>query len=135
MLNLILRRQNLEIAIFFGISSLYILGLSRPNKTRYLNFAQDLGSSLNGTGTGRGPRPRRTAAMEEHDPLVLSYSHLRDFPREKEALHTVKKVASLVKPIMRARGWTVGELAEFYPDQQNLLGRLKLGLNAYRHVY
>ncbi|KAH8899316.1 WLM-domain-containing protein, partial [Thozetella sp. PMI_491] len=34
----------------------------------------------------------------------------------------LKKIASLVKPIMRARGWKVGELAEFYPDQQNLLG-------------
>jgi DNA-dependent metalloprotease WSS1 len=61
--------------------------------------------------------------MPEHDPLVLSYSHLRDFPREKDALQTLKKAASLVKPIMRARGWTVKELAEFYPDQQNLLGK------------
>ncbi|KAK1755324.1 WLM domain-containing protein [Echria macrotheca] len=60
--------------------------------------------------------------MPEHDALVLSYSHLRDFPREKDALHTLKKIASLVKPIMRARGWKVGELAEFYPEQQNLLG-------------
>ncbi|KAK3329692.1 WLM domain-containing protein [Apodospora peruviana] len=60
--------------------------------------------------------------MPEHDALVHSYSHLRNFPREKEALHSLKKVASLVKPIMRARGWTVGELAEFYPDQNNLLG-------------
>ncbi|KAB5584785.1 WLM domain-containing protein [Coniochaeta sp. 2T2.1] len=60
--------------------------------------------------------------MGEHDPLVLSFSHLKDFPREKDALHTIKKIASLVKPIMRARGWTVKELAEFYPDQQNLLG-------------
>jgi hypothetical protein len=60
--------------------------------------------------------------MREHDPCVLSFSHLKDFPREKDALHTLKKIASLVKPIMRARGWTVRELAEFYPDQQNLLG-------------
>ena len=60
--------------------------------------------------------------MREHDPLVLSFSHLKDFPREKEALLAIKKIASLVKPIMRARGWTVRELAEFYPDQTNLLG-------------
>ncbi|KAJ9151842.1 Zinc metallopeptidase [Pleurostoma richardsiae] len=60
--------------------------------------------------------------MAEHDPLVLAYSHLRDFPREKDALQTLRKVASLVKPIMRARGWVVRELAEFYPDQHNLLG-------------
>ena len=62
--------------------------------------------------------------MPEQDPLVLSYSHLNKFPREKDALHTLRKVASLVKPIMRARGWKVGELAEFYPDEQNLLGRV-----------
>ncbi|KAI1415071.1 WLM-domain-containing protein [Hypoxylon sp. FL1857] len=60
--------------------------------------------------------------MAEIDPLVLSYSHLANFPREKDALHLLKKVASLVKPIMRARGWKVGQLTEFYPDQHNLLG-------------
>ncbi|KAL0935042.1 WLM domain-containing protein [Colletotrichum truncatum] len=60
--------------------------------------------------------------MPEHDALVLSYSHLPDFPRAKDALQILKKVASLVKPIMRARGWKVRELAEFYPDQANLLG-------------
>ncbi|TPX17240.1 uncharacterized protein E0L32_003358 [Thyridium curvatum] len=60
--------------------------------------------------------------MYEHDPLVLSYVHLRNFPREKDALHILKKVASQVKPIMRARGWKVPELAEFFPDQENLLG-------------
>lgn len=60
--------------------------------------------------------------MAEHDPLVLSYVHLARLPRANEALHTLKRVASLVKPIMRARGWKVRELAEFYPQQQNLLG-------------
>ncbi|KAI1464401.1 WLM-domain-containing protein [Daldinia caldariorum] len=60
--------------------------------------------------------------MAEIDPLVLSYSHLKDFPRQKDALHTLKKVASLVKPIMRARRWKVGQLTEFYPDEHNLLG-------------
>ncbi|RYP08694.1 hypothetical protein DL764_001714 [Monosporascus ibericus] len=60
--------------------------------------------------------------MSEIDPLVLSYSHLAKFPRAKDALHALKKVASLVKPIMRARGWKVGQLTEFYPDQQSLLG-------------
>lgn len=69
--------------------------------------------------------------MDEIDPLVHSYSHLRDFPREKDALHTLKKVASLVKPIMRARGWTVGQLTEFYPDEHNLLGRLE---QDYRYI-
>lgn len=60
--------------------------------------------------------------MAERDPLVLSYVHLSGFPRADAALNTLKKVASLVKPIMRARGWTVNELAEFYPEQPNLLG-------------
>ncbi|KAL3425344.1 zinc metallopeptidase [Phlyctema vagabunda] len=60
--------------------------------------------------------------MPEQDPLILQYSHLKGYPRENEALHTLKKIASLVKPIMRARNWKVGTLAEFWPDQQNLLG-------------
>ncbi|KAI0389550.1 WLM-domain-containing protein [Xylariaceae sp. FL0594] len=60
--------------------------------------------------------------MPEVDPLVLSYSHLANYPRAAEALHMLKKIASLVKPLMRARGWKVGELVEFYPDQKNLLG-------------
>ncbi|KAH9988372.1 WLM-domain-containing protein [Xylariaceae sp. FL0662B] len=60
--------------------------------------------------------------MVELDPLVLSFSHLANFPREKDALHTLKKVASMVKPIMRARDWKVKQLTEFYPDQHNLLG-------------
>jgi hypothetical protein len=58
----------------------------------------------------------------EHDALIGQYSHLAKLLREKEALLSLKKIASLVKPIMRARGWTVGTLSEFYPDQQNLLG-------------
>ncbi|KAF2969036.1 hypothetical protein GQX73_g4532 [Xylaria multiplex] len=60
--------------------------------------------------------------VAEVDPLIHSYSHLADFPRAADALHTLKKVASLVKPLMRARGWKVGQLTEFYPNQQNLLG-------------
>ena len=60
--------------------------------------------------------------MVEQDALVSSYVHLAHFSRASEALHTLKKVASLVKPIMRARGWRVNELAEFYPNQTNLLG-------------
>ncbi|KAI0853510.1 WLM-domain-containing protein [Daldinia vernicosa] len=60
--------------------------------------------------------------MREIDPLILSYSHLRGFTCEKVALHTLKKVASLVKPLMRARGWKVGQLVEFYPAEHNLQG-------------
>ncbi|KAI0383575.1 WLM-domain-containing protein [Hypomontagnella monticulosa] len=60
--------------------------------------------------------------MAEVDPLILSYSHLAHFPREKEALHMLKKIASFVKPIMRARKWRVGELVEFFPEDMTLLG-------------
>jgi hypothetical protein len=60
--------------------------------------------------------------MPDYEPLVQSYVHLSSFPRADEALHMLKRIASLVKPIMRARGWKVRELAEFYPQQQNLLG-------------
>lgn len=63
--------------------------------------------------------------MVEHrelDALVLSYTHLKTLPRQDDALRTLKKIASLVKPIMRARGWKVSQLSEFYPDQHDLLG-------------
>ncbi|ESZ98741.1 hypothetical protein SBOR_0847 [Sclerotinia borealis F-4128] len=62
------------------------------------------------------------SANTERDALISSYSHLKSQKRESEALHSLQKIASLVKPIMRARNWRVGTLTEFYPDQQNLLG-------------
>ncbi|PGG96808.1 hypothetical protein AJ80_09780 [Polytolypa hystricis UAMH7299] len=60
--------------------------------------------------------------MRELDALVTEYQHEKHRPRESEALATLRKVASLVKPIMRQRGWRVGTLCEFYPKQRNLLG-------------
>jgi hypothetical protein len=60
--------------------------------------------------------------MRDLDNHFGEYSHLQHMPRADEALHTIRKVASCVKPIMRKRGWTVGVLAEFYPDQANLWG-------------
>ncbi|EFQ99846.1 zinc ion binding protein [Nannizzia gypsea CBS 118893] len=60
--------------------------------------------------------------MRELDPLVSEYQHDKHRPREAEALLTLRKVASLVKPIMRQRMWRVGTLCEFYPSTQNLLG-------------
>lgn len=60
--------------------------------------------------------------MSLRDEQIGAYTHLDKFPRADQALHSLKKIASLVKPIMRARGWRVGTLAEFFPDQQNLLG-------------
>ena len=58
----------------------------------------------------------------EHDPLVENYQHLPHLPRAAEALQSLRKIASLVKPIMRNKGWRVGTLTEFYPEQHNLLG-------------
>ena len=60
--------------------------------------------------------------MIEHDPVIAEYSHEKSRPREAEALRTLQKVASMVKPIMRQRGWKVGVLTEFYPPERNLLG-------------
>ena len=58
----------------------------------------------------------------EHDPAVTEYQHEKHRPREAEALHMLRKIASLVKPIMRQRGWRVGTLTEFCPEERNLLG-------------
>ncbi|MCJ1463656.1 hypothetical protein MMC07_002264 [Pseudocyphellaria aurata] len=60
--------------------------------------------------------------MLEHDPVISEYEHEKFRPREAEALQTLRKVASLVKPIMRQRGWKVGILTEFWPPEKNLLG-------------
>lgn len=64
--------------------------------------------------------------MRELDSLIGEYQHERRRPRESEALLMLRKVASMVKPIMRRRCWRVGILSEFYP-QQHLLG---LNVNA-----
>jgi len=58
----------------------------------------------------------------ELDPLVNQFQHLSEKRRAPEALERLKKVASMVKPIMRQRNWRVGTLAEFYPSEANLLG-------------
>ena len=58
----------------------------------------------------------------EIDPCVSEYQHEKHRPREREALEALRKIASLVKPIMRQRGWRVGVLTEFYPQETNLLG-------------
>lgn len=60
--------------------------------------------------------------MIEHDPLISAFEHEKHRPREAEALQALRKIASLVKPIMRQRGWKVGVLAEFWPPEKNLLG-------------
>lgn len=69
--------------------------------------------------------PRRTstnAGVHSDDRHVSTYVHLAHLPRASEALLQLKKIASAVKPIMRNHKWKVGELAEFYPNDENLLG-------------
>lgn len=60
--------------------------------------------------------------LKETEALFNSYEHLQGLPRGDSALTMLRKVASLVKPIMRKRGWKVQILAEFLPPEQNLLG-------------
>ncbi|ORY08855.1 WLM domain-domain-containing protein [Clohesyomyces aquaticus] len=60
--------------------------------------------------------------MKEIDAHFDAYEHLKHLPREQEALHMLRKAASLVKPMMRKRGWKVATLAEFLPDEPQLLG-------------
>lgn len=67
----------------------------------------------------------------EIDPCISEYQHEKHRPREAEALQTLRKVASLVKPMMRQRGWKVGVLTEFFPQENNLLG---LNVNAGQRI-
>jgi hypothetical protein len=67
--------------------------------------------------------------MREIDAHFDAYEHLKHLPREAEALHMLRKAASMVKPMMRKRGWKVGTLAEFLPDEPQLLGRHTLAMN------
>ena len=56
------------------------------------------------------------------DVYVKSFTHLKDRHRADDALKLLQRIASLVKPIMRKRGWILPTLAEFFPDNPNLLG-------------
>ncbi|KAI9687288.1 MAG: hypothetical protein M1822_002331 [Bathelium mastoideum] len=69
---------------------------------------------------------RTYANVKEVDSHFGCYEHLRDLPRQQEALEKLRKIASLVKPIMRKRGWRIGALTEFLPNDTRLLGRISL---------
>ncbi|KEQ67077.1 zinc ion binding protein [Aureobasidium melanogenum CBS 110374] len=62
------------------------------------------------------------SSFQEHDALFGSYEHLMDCPQPEEALLRLRKIASLVKPLMRKRSWKVRVLSEFLPDDERLLG-------------
>ncbi|TWU73934.1 hypothetical protein ED733_004429 [Metarhizium rileyi] len=61
--------------------------------------------------------------MSNAERLVGSFVPLATEQHASDALFILKRIASQVKPSMRARGWTVGQLAEFYPSKETLLGR------------
>ncbi|KIW83572.1 hypothetical protein Z517_02817 [Fonsecaea pedrosoi CBS 271.37] len=68
----------------------------------------------------------------ELDPLVDQFQHLSTKSRANEALHILKRTASIVKPIMRIRNWRVGMLCEFLPEDHFLLG---LNVNRGEKIY
>jgi hypothetical protein len=69
--------------------------------------------------------------MRDLDNHFGAYYHLAHLQRADEALFALRKAASCVKPLMRKRGWRVGILSEFLPDQPNLLG---LNTNRGEHI-
>jgi len=56
------------------------------------------------------------------DVFVKSFTHLVGRPKADQALPLLKRIASLVKPIMRKHGWVLPVLAEFFPESPNLVG-------------
>ncbi|KAF5374890.1 hypothetical protein D9758_000541 [Tetrapyrgos nigripes] len=86
--------------------------------------------------------------LEPHSPDVPSFDDNIDLPYTYETSRSITeaskprntvidaaefsddkhRIASLVKPIMRKHGWVLPALAEFFPDNPNLLGH-GLGLN------
>ncbi|KEP53419.1 WLM domain protein [Rhizoctonia solani 123E] len=54
--------------------------------------------------------------------LIRAFTHLANQPRAPEALHNLKRIADLVHPIMQKHGWVLPVLAEFFPDDERLLG-------------
>ncbi|EXJ74204.1 uncharacterized protein A1O5_02498 [Cladophialophora psammophila CBS 110553] len=72
------------------------------------------------------------ARRTELDPLIDQFEHISVKSRANEALHILRKTASIVKPIMRVRNWRVGILCEFFPDDHGLLG---LNINRGEKIY
>lgn len=75
-----------------------------------------------GQGGPNGVQRSYASELKEHESLFDTYEHLQGLARGDAALTMLRKVASMVKPIMRKRGWRVQVLAEFLPAETNLLG-------------
>ncbi|KAK6526475.1 hypothetical protein TWF694_005061 [Orbilia ellipsospora] len=64
-----------------------------------------------------------THILNDPDTLIGTFFHLSNYPQSPTALDTLKRIASLVKPIMRRHRFRIAKLAEFYPEMEpNLLG-------------
>ncbi|KAM3461688.1 hypothetical protein NHJ6243_004770 [Beauveria neobassiana] len=70
--------------------------------------------------------------MPPREKLIGSVVHLTRLPRADEALRMLQLIISAVLPIMRNHRWRVGKLAEFYPDEDDLLG---LNVSAGREIF
>ncbi|GAA5977631.1 hypothetical protein JCM5350_002300 [Sporobolomyces pararoseus] len=53
---------------------------------------------------------------------VVEFTVLKSQPDSDKALELLRKIHSKVKPIMKAHGWVLPVLAEFFPKNPNLLG-------------
>ncbi|CAK4030863.1 DNA-dependent metalloprotease WSS1 [Lecanosticta acicola] len=73
-------------------------------------------------GGPSGVQRSYASQLQEKESLFTTYEHLNGLERGDAALTMLRKVASIVKPIMRKRGWRVQVLAEFLPPENNLLG-------------
>jgi hypothetical protein len=56
------------------------------------------------------------------DKRIGTFVHLKKKPEPERAIKTLQRVAAHVMPILQKRNWHVRTLAEFYPEQKNLLG-------------
>lgn len=76
------------------------------------------------TSKGKSNAVQRSSAaqLKESEALFDTYEHLSGLEHGEAALTMLRKIASVVKPIMRKHGWHVRVLAEFLPPEQNLLG-------------
>ncbi|KAI7894466.1 WLM domain-containing protein [Mucor mucedo] len=53
---------------------------------------------------------------------VKAFVVLKNKPESEKALVILKRLASQVKPILNNRNWTIKNLCEFFPTNENLLG-------------
>jgi hypothetical protein len=83
----------------------------------YQTLARDLE-----TGNMGSTYQSRSRQAHRDEQFFGQYTHLDTLPSASFALLTLRRLASAVMPIMRKRGWKVGTLSEFYPDQPGLLG-------------